>query len=231
MEMFSALVKVQETPQKSFNIVFFDKYPVIYEVLLLSIAVITAFAAIRTLRASRRQNELSTVPHLFFEAEGKVGERRLVLTSSNSMLAYDFHIDELYRFMSSEKSKDAQVSKYVFKFDLIRNTDGRRNFLSKKGGKIPVKVYQDEEELDTDFAGWLFTSYVKVTQFRVRFTDSQNLKYFTDIVFDEEGVSRIKHAPRRLTLGRRFFISLQSGLYRVVILWWRVKIAYHRLFS
>jgi hypothetical protein len=233
--MLADLINIVPESQKSFNIRILNQYSYPIELLVLLLAIVTAISAIRSFRASRRQNELATVPHIFLEAAGNFPAQKLMLVNDNDKLAFNFKIDSLQILNKSEKGKDWVITEYSFGFDFKSMASGsKRNFVSKGNSQIPIIVYANGEKIKKDdegFAAWLVTDFHLINGLWVTFTDSQNLRFFTILTFNADEVTYIKRAPSRLTIHWRLLKFSLDAKQWIRKKWWKLRIVYYRLFD
>jgi hypothetical protein len=230
--MLSGIIQLSSKAQQSYDAVFFNIIRLPIEWLAFMLALITAFFAVRSFRAVQRQNELATVPHIFFEGQGTPTEQSLVLVNDNGRLAYDFKIDPIEILNKSEHGKDWVITIYTFGF---KYEHANRNFTSKPNEKIPVTQYSDGQKMsgaDEHFGSWLITSRFEFKRgLWLTFRDSQNLRFFALLRFKADGIVYIARASTRFTLRWRiykFVLDISQSFRKI---WWRLRIAYFRLLT
>lgn len=218
--LFADLVRFTPVSQRSYDIRLLDRLTISLEFILFIVAIITVVYAIRSFKSSKKQNELSTVPHIFFETDGTFPNQKLFLVKDNDTLAYDFKIDNLYLKFNSTHTRDWLLDVYKFKFDFDNN---KRNFMSKGHNQILIKVYKNDVLMKDDeegFVAWVITENADIKDdFWIWFTDSQNIRYYTRINFKMDGVAYINRAPARYSLFARVYkmsVDIISWINRTI---------------
>lgn len=233
MYNIATLITLTSAPQHSYTFVLLDKYSISFEAILLLTAISAAIFAIRSFRATSRANELSTVPHVFLDAEGAALKQRLILKNDNSKMAYSFHIENVEVLNMSEHTRDWQISKYSFKFNY--KASNSRNFITSPSDVMRIDVFENGkpvEQHNEGFVTWLFRDRLKLKRgLWIYFRDSQNLKFFTIVDLRGDGVTHIKRAPTRYTLRWKVLKTYQNTSQFITLISWRLRIAAARLFT
>lgn len=200
--MYNNKMKITSRPQQSYDLHIND-WIIGLEWVVFFIALITVYYAIRSFRASRRQNELSTVPNLTIivgttESKGEC----LQLINHDKRFAYEIKFEGIY-FLN----KDEKVIEH---YKIHLNMNKAENFIGPEAQKVWLSVTRDGEEVEGDFAAFLIT-YAQ--QYRrgivIKFKDAQNLKYFTRVNFNKSKAI-ILRAPTKITLAWRISLMAQE---------------------
>lgn len=161
------------------------------ELLLSVVTVLALVYAARSFAASRKSNELKTVPTLLIQARPlKTKKSSMQLVNLSSNIAYKVKIDSVYKYNRRNGA--------VYKIDFV--LEGK-NYI-KGGDDVDLKEYKLKDgavEEEEDFAG--IVSRVGVNEKRpmvIRFEDVQGIKYYTEINF-KDGEESIVTTPRKLT--------------------------------
>lgn len=182
-------------------------------VLLGLLAIPTLLYAAMAARASKRQTELSTVPMLIFSYH--IEDRKMHLKNLNKKFACNLKIERYF----VRNVQDYTV--YTVDFclpDSKTYTDGDQDDIPleariKKEGVL-------ENDLESDIFSHSLGSESKTTA-AVTFTDSQGLRYFTLVRFDN-GVQRIVKPPTRLTLFWRLFLIVRKANDFFAVMCWLI---------
>ncbi len=169
----------------------------------LLVGVVTALAlvyAVRSFAASRRSNELKTVPTLVIQARApKTKKSSMKLVNISSNIAYKVKIDSVYKHNRRNGS--------VYKVEFV--LEGKNYIMG--GAEVDLQEYKLKDgavEQEENFAG--IVSRVGLNEKRpmvVRFEDVQGIQYYTEINF-KDGEENIVTTPRKLTQiarGRLYF--------------------------
>jgi hypothetical protein len=162
------------------------------ETILAIVTVGALIYAARTFVASRKNNELKTVPTLIMKRKTGGSNFTMELKNLTDNLAYNIHIDPLFMIN--------QIDCSIYKINFFLKDP---NYIDAKGSRelTEYKLKDGAVELDTDFAK-IVSEFAGRRPIVIRFKDSQGLNYYTVLNF-VDGNEKIIESPRRLTLFRR----------------------------
>ena len=188
-----------------------------YEWLIFTVGFITAIVAIMAFRASTKQSQLTTVPHLTIEVRGTVANNsKLVLVNHNRRFAFNMKFEPVSTYLKDVN----RIDKYTLE---INTKKVSRNYISESDCETELTILESGEIMDQDF-GTFIIAYNRSYRrgLILKFTDSQNIRYFTRLDFDK-GKTLIRQAPKRLTIFQRLVLSVVSTPDNVKLLSYRFR--------
>jgi len=170
---------------------YYDILGIPYESVLFVAALLTLGVAFLSFKASRRANELTTVPKLIVKyKQSQNGGSIFLQNLDDHKLAYDIEIMPLYLWQDLE----ASIYKIVFHQHGENYTMGDKKILLKE------KVLRDGEvETSKRFADIVPHIKTRTRPLVILFSDAQGVRYFTLVHF-ENGKERILRPPTKLTI-------------------------------
>jgi hypothetical protein len=208
--MFAELLTTTPKATQSYDLhvdLSIINFTVGYEWILFILGLVTATVAIRSFRAARRQNELSTVPILLLQQDGQGNASIFRLVNLTDRFAYNIKISPVYLT-------------YADKLNILRVEfllDGKNYIGGRESLQLSERVLDDGAVSTEKFAN-IISNMPSMSERKnsllVRFRDSQGIEYYTKIGF-ARGNERIVQAPTKLTYVRSIWLKLTS--VRVVL--------------